>query len=278
MTRDRQLDDVLREWVDLGEERLPQHNLAAALAAVETTSQRSAGGALLEGLLMRFRPLAVPLGIAAVLLLAFGAFALVSRPPSVGPQPTPTLPEATQVDGTLTTSRFAVPLSLSMDAAPDPGGWFVTEGESVIIIGPTASSAGQSQLVILDPAQALIVDRDGSTSPLPADLVAWLNAQAGISAGPLRAFDAEEQESYPIAGQDIPVFSVEIDPAQAGRRVLVETDEGPILSVTDADANWSLLPFDRDGSDLILVLTSDAQGERPLGGSYIGMATSIELR
>lgn len=278
MTRHRELDDVLREWVDHGDERLPHHHLAAALAEIETTPQRGARAALLEGLLMKLRPLAIPLGAAAVVLLAIGVFALVSRPPSVGPQPTPMPPDAIQLDGALTTSRFAVPLSLSMDAAPDPGGWFVTEGESAIIIGPTASSTGQSQLVILDPAQALVVDSDGSTSPVPADLVAWLNAQAGISAGPLRAFDAEEQESYPIEGQDVPVFSVEIDPDLAGRRVLLESDEGPVLSVSDSDANWWLLPFERAGSDLILVITSDAQGERPLGGSYIGMATSIDLR
>lgn len=85
MTRQRNFDSVLREWVDLGDERLPLGNLDAALAEIETTPQR--GHRPLEELMMRLQPFALPIAVVVVAVIAVAALAVASQPPSVGPQP-----------------------------------------------------------------------------------------------------------------------------------------------------------------------------------------------
>lgn len=87
MTRMRNLDDLLREWVDDGAERLPQHHLDAALAEIVNTPQHGARSAPAEGFLMRIQQLAVPMGVVAALVFAFIALALVTGQEDVGPPP-----------------------------------------------------------------------------------------------------------------------------------------------------------------------------------------------
>lgn len=95
MNRRSDFDQLMREWVDPGEDRLPLHHLHGALAEIETTRQRGAMSALLEDFLMRFQPLAAPLAIAAVLAVAIGVAAIVSQPPPIGPEPSATETPAT---------------------------------------------------------------------------------------------------------------------------------------------------------------------------------------
>ena len=90
MTQHHDFDDTLRAWVDIGEVRLPAHHLEQALAEIEITRQRGARPALLEDVLMRVQPIAVPLAIAAVLVVVVGALALVNGPSTIGPDPSAT--------------------------------------------------------------------------------------------------------------------------------------------------------------------------------------------
>jgi len=90
MNRRSDIDQLMREWVDLGEDRLPLHHLHGALAEIETTRQRGAVSALLEDFLMRYQPIAAPLAIAAVLSVAIGVAAVVIQPAPAGPDPSPT--------------------------------------------------------------------------------------------------------------------------------------------------------------------------------------------
>lgn len=92
MTYQRDFDDVLREWADHGDERLPDRYLQAALRQIETTRQRGAWPAPLEGLIMRLQPAASILTAAAVAILVIGAYivfgdANVGRPPPPTPEP-----------------------------------------------------------------------------------------------------------------------------------------------------------------------------------------------
>ena len=124
MNRQQDFDQLLREWVDAGEDRLPVQHLHGALAKIETTRQRGARGALLEDFLMRFQPLAAPLAIAAVLAVAIGAAAIVSQPPPTGPDPSPTPgatsdPMRTQTEAPSPTVATAPP-SLAPTIRPSP--------------------------------------------------------------------------------------------------------------------------------------------------------------
>ena len=450
MTNQRDFDDLLREWADHGDEHLPDRYLQAALLEVDSTNQRGAWSASLEGLLMRIQPFAVPLGIAVALVLAIGAFALVSRPPSIGPDPSsspspdprhvtdefrvrlslslaagfevretdavlsvfdasqgnaavdrviigdardvvvlgpdgeepypqdiaarmsdqegvsatatdvtvgglpgrvihatitgssdrqllrigPTDPGASAlvmlpagehvvrlwelevgagrrvvvvvhrtaagfdgwlsrvqpmidslrletpttsgVNGDYTTSSFAVPLTMSLPSAPNPDGWLVAEGRSLVSVAADAS--GFDRLVILDPAQARVVDEDGQAGGLPDDLVAWLNDQPGVDAEVLQAFDREGPATYQVDGQAAPVHAVVVDPAQAGPRTLLETADGPALSVPQAATTWWLLTLESSRGDLLMIVTSEREGSAGFAGSFITMVESIELR
>ena len=279
MTRHRELDDVLREWVDHGDERLPHHNLTAALAEIETTPQRGARSALLEGLIMRFQPLAIPIGIVVLLALAIGAYALVGRPPSVGPSPSPSGsaagPAAVRMNDELTTAAFAVPLSVDLPSAPDAEGWFVSDGSAMVTIA--AVDGSRDRLVIVDPAQARIVDDQAASERLPSDLVAWLDDQPDVAAGPLPSIEGEGQLTHAINAQAVPVYTVTADPAAGEGRVLIDTPSGPALSGPDVATTWWLLQYDSSGTELLLIVTSEIEGVQGFRASFFQMIESITL-
>ncbi len=83
MTRLEDFDQQLRDWSDIGDERLPSRYLDAALARIDVTPQRGAGWWPLEGLLMKLKPAAPMLGIAAVVLLAIAGYQIL-RPEGLG--------------------------------------------------------------------------------------------------------------------------------------------------------------------------------------------------
>jgi hypothetical protein len=91
MNRERDFDETLRRWLDDGADQAPERFVWAALEDVERTAQRGAWKALLEGFLMKLKPAAPYLGVAAVVLLAVAAYQLfggnVGSP--TAPNPTP---------------------------------------------------------------------------------------------------------------------------------------------------------------------------------------------
>ena len=89
MNRERDFDQTLRNWLDDGADRAPERFVWAALQDVEHTDQRGARWALLEGFLMKIKPAAPILGVAAVVLLAIAMFQFLGGNVG-GPDPTPT--------------------------------------------------------------------------------------------------------------------------------------------------------------------------------------------
>jgi hypothetical protein len=95
MNRDRDFDQTLRRWLDDGADRAPERYVWAALDEVDRTGQGGAWGARLEGSIMKLKPAAPILGVAAALLLAMAAYQFlggnVGAPgePTIQPSPTP---------------------------------------------------------------------------------------------------------------------------------------------------------------------------------------------
>jgi hypothetical protein len=89
MNRERDFDQTLRRWLDDGADQAPERFVWAALEDVRHTNQRGARWALLEGTIMKLKPVAPILGVAAVVLLAIAMFQLLGGNVG-GPDPTPT--------------------------------------------------------------------------------------------------------------------------------------------------------------------------------------------
>jgi hypothetical protein len=93
MTRERDFEHVLRSWIEEGADLAPERFVWSALEAVETTRQRGAWQASLEGLIMKLKPAAPILGVAAAVVLAIAAFQLfggnVGGPNTPTPTPSP---------------------------------------------------------------------------------------------------------------------------------------------------------------------------------------------
>jgi hypothetical protein len=142
MNRLEDFDQQLRDWSDIGDEHLPSRYLDAALARIDVTPQRGASWWPLEGFLMKLKPAAPVLGIAAIVLLAIAGYQFFGG--TVGgpttPSPTPRViaatdlpnivltdanaPEGFTVDGTTTGSdALVVPL--------EPGGPFIDQSAFV---------------------------------------------------------------------------------------------------------------------------------------------------
>lgn len=82
MNRDNDLDDVMRAWVDAGEDRLPPRNLRLALEAIEQTPQRNPRS--IRGLFMTaLSPAAVPLTV-VTFIVAVAAFVALLGGRSLG--------------------------------------------------------------------------------------------------------------------------------------------------------------------------------------------------
>jgi hypothetical protein len=89
MNRDRETDRRLRAWLEEGADEAPEAIVWAALDDVERVPQRRAWVAALDGLLLRLRPAAGVASIAAVVMLALGAY-LFFGPRNLGDiSPTP---------------------------------------------------------------------------------------------------------------------------------------------------------------------------------------------
>jgi hypothetical protein len=97
MNRERDVEDVLRSWIEEGVDLAPERFVWSSLEAIETTPQRGAWQASLEGFLMKFKTAAPYLGVAAVIVLAIAAYQVFGGPnignrgPSPSPTPTPRL-------------------------------------------------------------------------------------------------------------------------------------------------------------------------------------------
>lgn len=130
------VDDVIREWTDLGEERLPDRYLQAALDEIETTPQRGAWPAPLKGLIMRFQTTAPYLAVAAVVVAAVVLYGAFVWSPVGGPDASPTPPLATP-ESTATASPSPTPRPVA------PKGTFAIDAPAGAMPSRTFDYTGQ---------------------------------------------------------------------------------------------------------------------------------------
>lgn len=118
MNREHDFDRTIRSWLDDGADRAPERFVWAALEDVERTAQRGAWLALLEGTIMKLKPAAPMLGVAAVVLLAIAAYQFLGG--NVGgpntPTPTPTIVTADQLP-TIMPTTDTLPAGWSVDSS-----------------------------------------------------------------------------------------------------------------------------------------------------------------
>jgi hypothetical protein len=88
MNREADIEQTLRRWFDDGVDQAPERFVWAALESVERTAQRGSRRMPLEGFLMKLKPAAPFLGVAAILVLVFGAYQLFAGADLGEPEPT----------------------------------------------------------------------------------------------------------------------------------------------------------------------------------------------
>jgi hypothetical protein len=92
------VDDLIREWADIGEEQLPDRYLQAALTEIEKTPQSGAWLAPLKGFIMRFQPIAPYLAVATAVVAAVVLYVAFAGPPvgnqDASPTPSPASPQS----------------------------------------------------------------------------------------------------------------------------------------------------------------------------------------
>jgi len=98
MNREADIEQTLRRWFDHGADQAPERFVRAALESVERTAQRGSRRMPLEGFLMKLKPAAPFLGVAAILVLIFGAYQLFAGANFGEPQPTITPQTFTPAD------------------------------------------------------------------------------------------------------------------------------------------------------------------------------------
>jgi len=115
MNRKQDFDQTLRSWLDDGADQAPERFVWAALEDVERTAQRGAWLASLEGFIMKLKPAAPILGVAAVVLLAIAGYSLFGG--NVGGPPTPIARTFTGADlPTIVLTEANAPDGLIVDA------------------------------------------------------------------------------------------------------------------------------------------------------------------
>lgn len=98
MNREPDIEQTLRQWFDEGVDQAPERFVWAAVESTERTAQRGSRRMPLEGFLMKLKPAAPFLGVAAIIVLVFGAYQLFA-PTNLGePEPTITPQTFTPAD------------------------------------------------------------------------------------------------------------------------------------------------------------------------------------
>ncbi len=98
MNREVDFERTIRSWLDDGANRAPERFVWAALEDVERMPQRGAWWALLEGTLMKLKPAAPLLGVAAVVIVAIAMYQLFGGNVGAPNEPSPTPRTFTSAD------------------------------------------------------------------------------------------------------------------------------------------------------------------------------------
>lgn len=275
---ERDFDRRLTGWLDEGPASVNDRVIEGALAQVPTTPQRGAALAPLRSLIMRLQPAAPILGVAAVAVVATVFYFAFWQPRVGGPDASPTpSPEGTHARASFTSTTFEPPLSFQLDAAPSAEGWYVVERPSLLRV--SAEPSARSYLALLPRDQALVPTSDGQAeaSGSPGD---WFADVPGFTIEPMRRFDAEGPMTWNVAGEEVQVYVLTVDPSAAEDLRVITTQDGEELRAdSDAPSTWLLGVVPRGAGDLLVAFAEwDTEEELNIGGSVFAMIESIEFR
>ncbi len=275
---ERDFDRRLTAWLDEGPASVSDRVIEGALAQVPTTPQRGAGLAPLRSLIMRLQPAAPILGVAAVAVVAALFYFAFWQPRVGGPEVSPTpSPEGTHIRGSFTATTFEVPLSFQLAAAPSAEGWYVVERPSLLRV--SAEPGAGSYLALLPLDQTLVAASGGQAdaSGTPGD---WFADVPGFTIEPMTRFDVEGLRTWNVAGEEVQIYRLTVDPATAGDLQVVTTQDGEELRAdSDAPSTWLLGVVPHEADDLLVAFAEgDTAEELNIGGSVFGMIESIEFR
>jgi len=143
MIPERDFDQVMRAWVDDGEEMLPQRYVHLALDEVAQTQQRAARSTLIEELTNRFQGVAQPLAVAGMVVLAVVAVTLAGAPWLIGEVPRPSPTATASATPTPSTSALATAGEITGDDLRR-----ITFADTEILMGldPVSSLEGRAAL------------------------------------------------------------------------------------------------------------------------------------
>lgn len=195
MSRNPDIDQLLRDWLDEGEITPPERYVSAALERIETTRQRGTLVVSLEDFFMRAQPFAAAAAVAIVAILGVAAYIALAGGPNVGdPDPTPT-----PAPGAFQTERFGTSL-----AATAPDGWTVIEERrSIALVPPAEDGTSGERISVIDTERAMfVVGSGGASSPWPDDLAAWLER-----------FDLEAEVAVSLSVEDAREVTIRGEPA-----------------------------------------------------------------
>lgn len=277
MTPQRDLDDVLRAWVDEGDERLPQHNLQAALATIETTAQRGARWALLREFIMRLQPAAPILGVAAAAILAAALYLALGQ--NVGnPDPSRTpdgAPAPTFAQGTYETDAFVVPVSFSLPAAARPEGWEVTESSDMIRLSPDPGSGFELIMLPVNGTQLLV---GGDAEAWPEDPVARLGQEAGVEITPMARPDVDEDLFLNVGGDPAPVLTLTFGERPAGAGGFLAGPDGSVVDRPDPGTIWWLVDASDSEPSMVIIYAAPREDHGVWFGSVAEVIETMQPR
>lgn len=152
MTGREDFDRQLRDWAEIGDERLPSRNLDAALSQIDTTAQRGTLREPLKGFLMKFQHLTPILGAVAAVVVVIALYGFLARPGPVGPTVSPSPEIASPVASPTATARpFTVAdlPEILLNENRVPPGWSLdntVEGRIDLLVYPTRSDEAIQQM------------------------------------------------------------------------------------------------------------------------------------
>ena len=154
MNRRQDFDDQLRDWAEIGDERLPSRYLDAALSEIDTTAQRGTLREPLKGFLMKFQHLTPILGAVAAVVVGIALYGFLARPGPVGPaaSPSPGADTPTPVASPTATARpFTVAdlPEILLTADRNPAGWSLDntlQERMELLLYPTRSGEAIQQM------------------------------------------------------------------------------------------------------------------------------------
>jgi hypothetical protein len=227
----RRIDDLIREWTDIGDEHLPDRYLRAALAEVETTPQIGAWRAPLEGLIVRFQSAAPYLAVAAAVIVAVVVYVALVAPPVGDDESSPDPSASTAV------SPRATDAGETQAASPtaDPAARSVETSTVQLAATPTALVATDEAIYASAGSQIVRIDPETGETTVVVDVPEAGTSCPDCGSGPEYAFAIGEGSiwvAYHFEVQSlVRRFSVETGTLQA--EILVGAPQGGGAGASD---------------------------------------------